>query len=136
MTWDPAAECSSLLPLFGLCTAKATFVRTRHYNHFAVSYLGSDRCKARQAEGKAQKIYIADESFAIATSTESKASIVPEFVLARHNLGTVDSFCGISRIHHQLRLGNDATIVVVGVVGDDQHAIILAEILQLRALHL
>ena len=43
---------------------------------------------------------------------------------------------GISRVNHELRLADDALIVVVGVVGDDQHAIILAQIVQGSAFHL
>jgi hypothetical protein len=42
----------------------------------------------------------------------------------------------VARINDQLRFANNACVVVIGVVGDDQHAIVLAQVLQVRAAHL
>src|ERR1039458_6214138 len=42
---------------------------------------------------------------------------------AAHNLRRGDTFGGVARIYHQLRLPHNALIVVVAVVGDDHHAV-------------
>jgi hypothetical protein len=46
-------------------------------------------------------------------------------VLAMHNFTTFDPAGGVARIHHQLGLLHDAAIVVIGVVGHDDDAIVI-----------
>ena len=53
-----------------------------------------------------------------------------------HDFGAFDSAGGVAGVHHQLGFLNDAAIVVIGVVGDNDNAVILPQVLQLRALHL
>ncbi len=45
-------------------------------------------------------------------------------LLATYNLGRRIALGGVPRIHHQLGLVNDLRIVVAGVVGHDQHAVV------------
>src|SRR5580704_18978809 len=52
------------------------------------------------------------------------------------NLWTLDAARGVARIHHQVGLAHDAYEIVVGVVGHNQHAIVLGQIVQRCALHL
>ena len=56
--------------------------------------------------------------------------------LAVHDLVALDAASGVARIYHQLCFVDDLLVVVVGVVGDDEHAIVLAEIVERRTLHL
>src|SRR5580692_4991094 len=56
--------------------------------------------------------------------------------LAVHDLVALDAAGGVPRIHYQLGLADDLLVVVVGVVGDDEHAIVLSEIVERGALHL
>src|SRR5271165_2974717 len=55
---------------------------------------------------------------------------------AAHNLGAFNATGRIPGVDDQLSFADDVVIVVVRVVGDDQDAVVLAEILQFRALHL
>ena len=55
---------------------------------------------------------------------------------AAHDLGTLDASSGISCVYHKLGFTYDALIVIIGVIRDDQHAVVLAEIIQRGALHL
>ena len=57
-------------------------------------------------------------------------------LLAAYDFWAVDSLCRVAGVNHQLGFAHDALVVVVGMIGDDQHAVVLAEIVQRRALHL
>ena len=52
------------------------------------------------------------------------------------NFWTFDAPGGIASVDYQLGLLDDAGIIVIGVVGHDDDAVILAQIFQLRALQL
>src|SRR5581483_2863504 len=56
--------------------------------------------------------------------------------LAADDFWVVDPARGVPGVNHQLGFLHDALVVVVRMIGDDQHAIVLAEIFQRRALHL
>src|SRR5712692_9612891 len=55
--------------------------------------------------------------------------------LAADNLWALDASSGVARINHELRLPHDALVVVIGVVGHDQHTVVLRKIFQRGALH-
>src|ERR1700733_2307880 len=55
---------------------------------------------------------------------------------AKHNLGTLDPAGGIARVDHQLGLVHNAAVIVIGMVGHDHDAVILAQVFQIHALHL
>src|SRR5271155_1241745 len=57
-------------------------------------------------------------------------------LLAVNDLITLDPTRRISRIDYELRLLDDLLVVVIGVIGDDKHAIVLAKIVERGALHL
>src|SRR5450631_329464 len=56
--------------------------------------------------------------------------------LAVHDLVALDAASRVARIHNKLGVVDDLLVVVVGVVCNDKHAVVLAKILQRRALHL
>src|SRR6267143_1403210 len=47
----------------------------------------------------------------------------------------MEATCRITSVDDQLRVLDYALVVVVGVIGGDEHAIVLVEVLQRRALH-
>ena len=49
--------------------------------------------------------------------------------LAAHNLAAFDALGRVASIDHQLSFVDDATVVVVGVIGHDDHAVVLTQIL-------
>ena len=51
-------------------------------------------------------------------------------------LSVFDPSGGIAGVDHQLGLLNDVAIVVVGVVGYDDDAVVLSQVFQIRRLHL
>src|SRR5271169_3571099 len=65
-----------------------------------------------------------------------RATSVPRLTSAADDLRAVDPLGRISRVDDQLRLADNPLIVVVGMVGDDQHAIKLAQVVQGGAFHL
>ena len=60
--------------------------------------------------------------FRVKTESASNAA------LAAHDVCTVDTPGGITRIDHQLRLLDNTPVIVVGVVGHDQHTVVLAQV--------
>jgi hypothetical protein len=56
--------------------------------------------------------------------------------LTTYNFCGIDSLGCVARIYHKLRLAYDCGVVVVGVVGHDQHAVILRQIGQWRRGHI
>ena len=50
--------------------------------------------------------------------------------LAVHDLAALDAARGVTGINHQLGLVHDLLVVVVAVVGDDQHAVVLVKIIE------
>src|SRR4051812_15196983 len=56
--------------------------------------------------------------------------------LAAHNVGRRDALGGVARIHHQLCLFDDCAVVVIGVVRDDEDAVVLRQVIERRAFHL
>src|SRR5712692_4249565 len=56
--------------------------------------------------------------------------------LAADNLWALDASSGVARINHELRLPHDALVIVVGVIGHDQDAVVLRKIFQWGTLHL
>ena len=98
-------------------------------NRFCVNHLHFRRSLPERDVGKAQKIYTGNESFTALIGTEPKASNTLDRS-AGNDLRTGDALGGIAGINDQLGFGDDAAVVVVGVVGDDQHTIILAEVFQ------
>src|SRR5450631_1770433 len=57
-------------------------------------------------------------------------------LLAGHNLGALDPAGRVSGIDYKLRLPHDRAVVVVGMVGHYEHAVVLAEILHRDTFHL
>src|ERR1700722_12370829 len=57
-------------------------------------------------------------------------------LLAVNDLGVLDASGGVARIDYQLCFLNNLFVVVIGVVGDDEHTVIFAQVLEFRALHL
>ena len=57
----------------------------------------------------------------------------PRRLSAVHNLAISDASSRIARIDHELRFVHDALVIVVRVIGDDDDAIVLAEILEVGA---
>src|ERR1700741_1216347 len=55
--------------------------------------------------------------------------------LTMANFAGTEVTCGISAIAHELRFFHDAAIVIGGVIGGDEHAVVLIQILQRCALH-
>ena len=56
--------------------------------------------------------------------------------LAVHDVLTADSLGGISRVNHELRIPYNRLVVIVGVVGNDQHAVVVSQTIQRLTLHL
>ena len=48
--------------------------------------------------------------------------------LTVHDLRTADSLGGISRINHQLRIPYNRLVVIVGVVGNDEHTVVISQL--------
>ena len=53
-----------------------------------------------------------------------------------HDLRTEDSLGGIPRIHHQLRFFYYPLVIVAGMVGDDQNAVVFSQLVKRNALDL
>src|SRR5271154_881922 len=60
--------------------------------------------------------------------SDPSAAIRPmsDLTLTMDDLGILDAARGIARVDHQLRFLHDLFVVVIGVVGHDQHTIVLA----------
>src|SRR5712692_3283772 len=56
--------------------------------------------------------------------------------LAAHDLWRSDSARSVAAIYYKLRFIHNARVIVIGVVGHDENAIVLAEVSKGRALHL
>src|SRR5437016_2618914 len=56
--------------------------------------------------------------------------------LATHHLVALNPLCCVARVYYQLRFLHDPAIVVFGMIGHDEHAIVLSEIFQRSAFHL
>src|SRR5437879_3102638 len=56
--------------------------------------------------------------------------------LATHDLVALNTLGRVARVYHQLRLLHDPAIVVFRMIGHDDHAIVLSEILQRGTFHL
>jgi parallel beta-helix repeat protein len=50
-----------------------------------------------------------------------------------NDLGRVDASCGVPCIDNQLGLAYDIAVVVAGVIGHDQYAVVVAQVFQRRA---
>ena len=48
--------------------------------------------------------------------------------LALYNVGGIQAPRSIARVHYEGRFPNNLLIVVIGMVGNDQHAVVLAEV--------
>ena len=53
--------------------------------------------------------------------------------LAVHDLVTFNSARGVAGIDHQLRFLDNPAVIVIGVVGNDDHAVVLAKIAEVGA---
>src|ERR1022692_749436 len=58
------------------------------------------------------------------------------FGLTTHYLGAIDALGGVAGVDDQLGFADDLFIVVIGVVGDDHDAVVVAQFVQFRAFHL
>jgi transposase len=56
--------------------------------------------------------------------------------LAPDYLGRLDSFGRVPCVHDQLRFADNAPVIVIRVVGDNQNTVVLAEVIEIGALHL
>ena len=59
-----------------------------------------------------------------------------EYGLAVDDFFALDSTSGITRVHHQLRVIHNLLVIVVGVVSNDQYAVVLSQVVERRARHL
>src|SRR6266481_875099 len=73
---------------------------------------------------------------ALPTVAGSIPALEASLALATHDLVALNTLGSVARVYHQLRLLHDPAIVVFRMIGHDDHAIVLSEILQRGAFHL
>src|SRR6266404_8599632 len=55
--------------------------------------------------------------------------------LAAHNLGTLNALGCVARINHQVCLADNLRIIVRGMIGDNEHTVVLLQIVERRVAH-
>src|SRR5215813_8433069 len=54
---------------------------------------------------------------------------------AAHNFFRVDSLGGVAGVDDELRFAHDLCVVVVGMIGENQHAVVLRQIVERHSVH-
>src|SRR5215469_4202431 len=71
-----------------------------------------------------------------ASRNSAAVSLIAYRSLAVHDLVALDALGCVACVNHQTRLAHDGSVVVVRVVGHNQHAVVVAQVLERRVLHL